>query len=167
MDDKSIQHQNCINFITSYACWCPHRQLYQTGIMFCRFTNMQIIIFSLYLQHIKKYSVYFRFLYVRNASGLIKDNAKLLHLIIMIFIATYHCNRVGLWVVLQRWKGLNYEVMPLGKFCMNTNLTLTWHGEMDEDYFQRAQSFRTQVVVSMVLFSIALTYVCIGALVAR
>ena len=104
---------------------------------------------------------------MRNATGLIRDNAKLLHMIIMIFIATYHCNRIGLWVILQQLKGLNYELMPLGKFCMMTNLTLTWHGEMDEDYYQRAKSFRYQVVISGILFTIALTYNWLGALVAR
>ena len=36
LDDKSIQHKNCVRFITSYLCWVPHRQLYQTGILFCR-----------------------------------------------------------------------------------------------------------------------------------
>ena len=111
--------------------------------------------------------VNFRFLYVRNASGLIKDNAKLLHMIIMIFIATYHFNRAGTWVVTQLWKGLNYDLIPMGKLCMMTNLNLTWHSEIDEDFVQRVKSRNTLVLVSMVLFSIALTYVCLGALVAR
>ena len=36
LNDRLIQHQNCVHFITSYFCWVPHKQLYQTGIMFCR-----------------------------------------------------------------------------------------------------------------------------------
>ena len=104
---------------------------------------------------------------MRNASGLIKDNAKLLHMIIMIFIATYHFKRAGIWVVTQLWKDLNYELMPMGKLCMMTNLNLTWHSEIDEDFVQQVKSRNTMVVVSGVLFSIALTYVCLGALGAR
>ena len=111
--------------------------------------------------------VNFRFLYVRNASGLVRDNAKLLHMIIMIFIVTYHLDRIGIWVGVQLWKGLDYELLALGKFCMMTNLTQTWHGEMDEDFLQRSKSSSLKVVVSQVLFSIALTFVCLGALVAR
>ena len=88
-------------------------------------------------------------------------------MIIMIFFATYHFNRAGVWMVAQLWKGLNYDLIPMGKLCMMTNLTLTWHGEIDEDFFQRAKSRHTLVVVNMVLFSIALTYVCLGSLVAR
>ena len=109
----------------------------------------------------------FRFLYVRNASGLVRDNAKLLHMIIMIFIVTYHLERIGIWVAVQLWKRLNYELLALGKFCMMTNLTQTWHGENDEDYFQRSNSSSLKVMASQVLFSIALTFVCLGALVAR
>ena len=48
-----------------------------------------------------------------------------------------------------------------------TNITLTWHGELDHDFFQRTTSHSMQVVVSMVLFSIALTYAYLGALLAR
>ena len=104
---------------------------------------------------------------MRNASGLVKDKARLLHMIILIFAVTYHLNRIGIWVVAQLWTGLNYELIPLGKYCMMTNITLTWHGEQDHDFFQRTTSHSMQVVVSMVLFSIALTYAYLGALVAR
>ena len=114
-----------------------------------------------------KSNLHFRFLYVRNASGLVKDKAKLLHMIILIFTLTYHFNRIGIWVVAQLATGLNYELIPLGKYCMMTNISLTWHGELDQDFPQRATSNRMQVMVSMALFSIALTYVCLGALVAR
>ena len=146
-------------FFTSYACWVPHRQLYQTGILCCRFINEE--------KNENKSNLHFRFLYVRNASGLVKDKAKLLHMIILIFTLTYHFNRIGIWVVAQLATGLNYELIPLGKYCMMTNISLTWHGELDQDFPQRATSNRMQVMVSMALFSIALTYVCLGALVAR
>ena len=111
--------------------------------------------------------VNFRFLYVRNASGLIRDNAKLLHMIIMIFIVTYHLDRVGIWAAVQLWKGLNYELLHIGKFCMMTNLTQTWHGEMDEDFLQRSKSQSLKVLVSQILFCIVLTIVCLVALRAR
>ena len=65
------------------------------------------------------------------------------------------------------WKGFNYEQKPPGKYCMKTNLTLTWHGEMDNDFSQRATSNKLLVLVSMGLYSIALIYFCFGALVAR
>ena len=104
---------------------------------------------------------------MRNAPGLVKDKAKLLHRIIMIFSVSYHFNRIGIWVVAPMWKGFNYELIPMGKYCMKTNLTLTWHGERDEDFAQRATSNRLQVLVSMALYSIALIYFCLGALVAR
>ena len=111
--------------------------------------------------------VNFRFLYVRNASGLVRDNAKLLHIILMIFIVTYHLDRIVVWSAVELWKGLNYELRPLGKICMMTNLSSTWHGEIDEDFLQRSKSQSLKVVVSMILFSIVLTFVCLGALVAR
>ena len=114
-----------------------------------------------------KSNLHFRFLYVRNASGLVKDKAKLLHMIILIFTLTYHFNRIGIWVVAQLATGLNYELIPLGKYCMMTNISLTWHGEVDHGFFQRASRNSMQVVVSMILFSIALTYAYLGALVAR
>ena len=104
---------------------------------------------------------------MRNASGLVKDKARLLHMIILIFTVTYHLNRIGTWVVVQLWTGRNYELMPLGKYCMMTNITLTWHGELDQGFCQRTTSHSIQVFVSMALFSIALTYAYLGALVAR
>ena len=110
--------------------------------------------------------VNFRFLYVRNASGLVRDNAKLLHMIVMIFIVTYHLDRIVVWALVQLWKGLNYELRPLGKVCMMTNL-FTWHGEMDEDFLQRSKSQSLKVLVSQILFIIVLTFFCLGALVAR
>ena len=85
----------------------------------------------------------------------------------MIFIVTYHLDRIVVWSAVQLWKGLNYELGPGGKFCMMTNLSLTWHGEMDEDFLQRSKSHSLKVVVSMILFSIVLTFVCLGALLAR
>ena len=121
------------------------------------------IISSLFLGFCKLY----RFLYVRNASGLVRDNAKLLHMIIMIFIVTYHLDRIVIWVGVQLWKGLDYELLALGKFCMMTNLTQTWHGEMDEDFLQRSKSQSLKVLVSQILFSMVLTFFCLGALVAR
>ena len=104
---------------------------------------------------------------MRNAAGLVKDKAKLLHMAIMIFSVSYHFNRIGIWSIAPMMKGFNYELISLGKYCMKTNLTLTWHGEMDYDFDQRATGHRLQALVSMVLFSIALIYFYLGALVAR
>ena len=104
---------------------------------------------------------------MRNAAGLVKDKAKLLHMIIMIFSVSYHFNRIGIWSIAPMLKGFNYELIPLGKYCMKTNQTLTWHGEMDHDFYQRATSNRLQALVSMALFNIALIYFFLGALEAR
>lgn len=104
---------------------------------------------------------------MRNAAGLVKDQAKLLHTVIMIFSVAYHFNRIGVNVVAPMWRGFNYELRLNGKYCMKTNLTLTWHGEMDYDFSQQATKIRFMVLVSMVLYSIALIYFCLGALVAR
>ena len=106
-------------------------------------------------------------MYVRNASGLVKDKAKLLHLLIMIFMGTWTFLRIGIWPVTQLWTGMNYEKLIPGKFCMMTNLTSTWHNKIDEDYYKRSSSFKLQVVVSMFLYLIAKIYFCLTALKAR
>ena len=111
--------------------------------------------------------IYFRFIYVRNAAGLVKDKAKLLHMGIMIFCVSWHFNRICMRVVAPMWKGFNFEQKPPGKYCMKTNLNSTWHGGMDFDFSQRATSNRLLVLVSMGLYTIALIYFCLGALIAR
>ena len=108
-----------------------------------------------------------RFLYVRNASGLVNDKAKWLHIMIMLFLFTYHINRLGSWTLAQLWQGFNYESMPIGKFCMMTNLTLTWDGINDPDYRHKFSRNRTLVLVNMFLFDLALTFACLAALTAR
>ena len=85
----------------------------------------------------------------------------------MIFLVTYHMNRVGSFPVAQLWQGYNYESLPVGKFCMMTNLTLTWDGVNDPDYQYEFSRQRYIVLVSMFLYDIALTFACLAALRAR
>ena len=108
-----------------------------------------------------------RLIYVRNASGLLVDNANLLHVIIIIFVGIWFTRRVFMWPVMELWTGRNFEKTPVGKFCMKTNVSLTVDDEWDEEFNQTSTKFALSVLVSMFIFIIALTYACLAALKER
>ena len=64
-----------------------------------------------------------RMMYVRNASGLIRDRARLLHIILILFIVVWMSNRnfMGIIVHSVRYKG---HLILSKNICMKTNTTV-------------------------------------------
>ena len=64
-----------------------------------------------------------RMMYVRNASGLIRDRARLLHIILILFIVVWMSNRnfMGIIVHSTRYKG---HLILSKNICMKTNTTV-------------------------------------------
>ena len=83
--DPERQLRNCFYFITSWM-FSLGRMKYQLTLVFCRF----IIWFLKILDYCHWSTCIFRYLYVRFASGLMKEGIKLLHLLTIIIIAIYY-----------------------------------------------------------------------------
>ena len=64
-----------------------------------------------------------RMMYVRNASGLIRDRARLLHIILILFIVVWISNRNFMGIIAHsvRYKG---HVILSKNICMKTNTTV-------------------------------------------
>ena len=87
-DNKIDGTQTCVYYFTTFLLWNRNRQLIQTGIMACRSTIDEFLKLSK-----KTYILFFRAMYVRNATGLIHDKAKLLHILTIVFIIVWLARR--------------------------------------------------------------------------
>ena len=67
---------------------------------------------------------YFRLLYVRNASGLIRDSARLLHILLVLVIVVWWSNRTitGFIIYNSKFKG---SLVLSRNFCMKTVTNVT------------------------------------------
>ena len=106
-------------------------------------------------------------MYVRNAAGLVKDKARLLHLLLLIFLLAWYIRKIVPWPLHALWTGKNYEDLPVGKFCMMTNLTSSWDGNKDLDFKQKSIIFKLSILVSHSLYSLLLIYSLLASLRAR
>lgn len=106
-------------------------------------------------------------MYVRNAAGLVQDKARLLHWLLLIFLLTWYFRKVILWPLHALWTGMNYEDLPVGKFCMMTNLTSSWDGNKDLDFNKKSIFFKLIILVSQSLYSLVLIYSFLASLRAR
>ena len=106
-------------------------------------------------------------MYVRNAAGLVKDKARLLHLLLLIFLLAWYIRKIVPWPLYALWAGKNYEDLPVGKFCMMTNLTSSWDGNKDLDFNQKSIIFKLSILVSHSLYSLLLIYSFLASLRAR
>ena len=129
---------------------------------------------SLYTEHTSsnqrstKYFVLLRLNYVRNASGLIRDKARLLHYVILLFIGTWVSKRVISHPLMEIWKGLNFSELPKGKLCMLLDFNGgNKDGVRDEAFFQRSNKFKVSVILSQAIYTIFTTYFFLASLIAR
>ena len=86
MDDPELQLNNCINFLTVWFFTSAQRGVYHVGLVFCRF------------------------IYVRLASGLVKDGAKMLHWVTIIIITVFILLQDLMWPVRCLLNGNNFQV---------------------------------------------------------
>ena len=103
---------------------------------------------------------------MRGASGLLRDRARLLHVIVIMFISVWFTNRGINWPLRELTKS-KFKDLPRGKLCMMINLTMTSEGEVDESYHQQSLKIRLIVLVSSALFDFAILFFCFAALRAR
>ena len=132
--------------------------LFQTGIMFCRSVFFRNFIFQMSV---------LRFVYVRNAHGLLRDKGRLLHMVVCLFITIWHFKRAMNFSLSQLLRGLNYTKTTKGMLCMMKNLTMTESRNLGESYFQYSVKSTIMVFVSIAIFNIVLTVCCFRSLSAR
>ena len=65
---------------------------------------------------------FLRMMYVRNASGLIRDRARLLHIILILFIVVWMSNRNITGMIVQRVRFKGHLILSRN-ICMKTNTT--------------------------------------------
>ena len=63
------------------------------------------------------FSIPLRFIYVRYASGLLKEGLMLLHSLVFIYISLSFVNGFGSWVGRAWWQETNYLDIVKGKIC--------------------------------------------------
>ena len=85
------------------------RGLYHTGMVFCRRVCWQ------QSEPARVHCFFLRFVYVRHATGLVKEGTRLLHWLTVVFIAAFSINLMLMWPVRckQRLKYINIITYPL------------------------------------------------------
>ena len=96
--DQKIQFDNCFNYLTVWLFTFPQRGFIHFGLVFCRS------------------------IYIRLASGLVKDGIKLLHGLTIIFITVFSLQIQLMWPVRHVLSGNSYQDTLKGKFCTKTNI---------------------------------------------
>ena len=97
-------------------------------------------------------------MYIRYASGLVMDSAKLFHLIVVVFLIVWFTLRNLYLPFIQLWRGLAFKQHPFGKICMRTNLSLTYDGEIDNDFDLLVKKVGITIVLSFLLSMYILIY---------
>ena len=64
-----------------------------------------------------------RLMYVRNAMGLIRDRARLLHIILILFIVVWMSNRNFMGIIAHRVRNTGHLILSKN-ICMKTNTTV-------------------------------------------
>ena len=79
---------------------------------------------------------FFRFIYIRYASGLIKEGAKLLHRLICLFIGFFSLQLVLIWISKPLFHDDWYLQTLKGRFCMKINLTHSTNSSLKDDQME-------------------------------
>ena len=95
-------------------------------------------------------------MYVRNATGLIHDKAKLLHILIIVFLIVWLARRSFSLPFIQLLKGFDYSGFQRIEICMMTNNTSS--SSPSGSYHFSPVKLRVIYVTSCLLYSIGLTY---------
>ena len=99
-----------------------------------------------------------RFVYIRYASGLVRDSAKLLHLIVVIFLLFKFLRRSVYTSFIQLWNGRDFQKFPMGKICMMTNLSHTCDGQIDKDFNLVERKIKIAIFLSFIISMYILIY---------
>ena len=147
-DNKIDGTQTCVYYFTTFLLWNRNRQLIQTGIMACRSTIDDF-------PKLQNKTQIFRSMYVRNATGLIHDKAKLLHILIIVFLIVWLARRSFSLPFIQLLKGFDYSGFQRIEICMMTNNTAS---SSSSSYHFSPVKLRVIYVTNCLLYSIGLTY---------
>ena len=108
-----------------------------------------------------KYS-FFRFAYVRYASGLVKEGVKLLHQLAIIFFVIFCIKRNVTLYYAYLYKSI-YKGAPKMLFCMKQNITAAFK----HDNIGKSVKPKILLIVTSILIIFALTYFHISAVKSR
>ena len=97
-------------------------------------------------------------MYIRYASGLVMDSAKLFHLIVVVFLIVWFTLRNLYHPFIQLLTGRAFKQYPIGKICMMTNLSLTYDGEIDNDFDLTVKKIGISIVLSFLMSMYILIY---------
>ena len=177
LSDPEAQTENCFMFIGTRWMWSNIRHVFQSVIIFCRFHSRDathdISIFTIFgadtslrlLQILWIWELYYwlsRFIYVRYASGLVKEGGRLLHQVILLYLTC----QIMIWYTRFFYDFLylsNYMDSIKFKFCEMQNIS----AKSEEDF--KAFSLKPKlilIVLSLIYFS-CFTYAYFGALNSR
>ena len=179
--DPEAQTKNCLMFIGTRWMWSSTRHVFQSVIVFCRFHShnatsqcnnflsfypLQFMIYCTCLIVQKssqiQYCELFRFMYVRYASGLVREGERLLHQVILVYLSC----QIIIWYARFFYDFLylsNYMDSIKFKFCEMQNIV----ANSEEDF--KAFSLKPKlilIVLSLIYFS-CFTYAYFGALNSR
>ena len=174
LSDPEAQTENCFMFIGTRWMWSNIRHVFQSVIIFCRFHSCDATwyfdIHNIWSRHIIAPSpntvnwrtLLSRFIYVRYASGLVKEGGRLLHQVILLYLTC----QIMIWYTRFFYDFLylsNYMDSIKFKFCEMQNIS----AKSEEDF--KAFSLKPKlilIVLSLIYFS-CFTYAYFGALNSR
>ena len=99
------------------------RGLYHTGMVFCRRVCWQ------QSGPVRVHCFFLRFVYVRHATGLVKEGTRLLHWLTVVFIAAFSINLMLMWPVrckqhLEYINTISYPLPTLSRYIWRGNFYL-------------------------------------------
>ena len=115
-----------------------------------------------YLNYVMSLVYFFRFAYVRYASGLVKEGVNLLHQLAVIFFVIFCIKRNVTLYYAYLYKSI-YKGAPKMLFCMKQNVTAA----LKEDYIGKSVKPKILLIGTCIIIIIALTHFFVSALKAR
>ena len=105
---------------------------------------------------------FFRFAYVRYASGLVKEGVNLLHQLAVIFFVIFCIKRNVTLYYAYLYKSI-YKGAPKMLFCMKQNITAAFK----DDIIGKSVKPKVLLIVTSILITMALTYFYFSAIKSR
>ena len=115
-----------------------------------------------YLNYVMSLVYFFRFAYVRYASGLVKEGVNLLHQLAVIFFVIFCIKRNVTLYYAYLYKSI-YKGAPKMLFCMKQNITAAFK----DDIIGKSVKPKVLLIVTSTLITIALTYFYFSAIKSR
>ena len=97
------------------------------------------------------YITFSRFIYIRQASGLVREGSGLLHKLVLILIGSLVCSQGLMFPAKFMGDGSNFQSLLKGRFCSKTDITNTSLTE-ETDYIENPTKIKMLMAAVCLVF---------------